>query len=191
MHAIRQSACENFFNLQSLKAEFEGKRFEWRIEQTLQRPRVVSARTAPVLTKENLFAQVVVRLHTAQVTGEMHTLILHFSRHYHTANSCLTAAPWLPPYQDAVVPCCMSHAAVTRLPLSLPSLFQVLALYNTAGKLLRGHASRAKKVIDYVVFERHLMKPESRWRIAGKLPPQRPWQEVGKNSERSSLEPAI
>ena len=52
----------------------------------------------------------------------------------------------------------------------------MLAVYNNAGKLLRGHPSNAKEVTDYVVMERHLRNPERghRWRIAGKLPPQIP-----------------
>ena len=56
--------------------------------------------------------------------------------------------------------------------------FQILAVYNTAGKLLRGHPSNAKAVIDYIVMERHLENPERGhgWRIAGKLPPQVPWK---------------
>ncbi len=35
--------------------------------EELERPRVVSARVAPLITKDNLFAQVVVRMHTKQV----------------------------------------------------------------------------------------------------------------------------
>lgn len=85
----RLHVCENFFPLQSLKAEFEGKRFEWKIEQTLQRPRVVGARIAPFLTKENLFAQVVVRLHTAQVTSARALL---FISSYIQLAACLTVS---------------------------------------------------------------------------------------------------
>ena len=58
--------------------------------------------------------------------------------------------------------------------------FQILAVYNAAGKLMRGHPSNAKTVIDYIVMERHLENPERghSWRIAGKLPPQVPWKQL-------------
>ena len=53
---------------QSLKKEFEHKRFTWELVEEIERPRVVNARVAPLQTKENLFGQVVVRLHTKQVS---------------------------------------------------------------------------------------------------------------------------
>ena len=51
-------------------------------------------------------------------------------------------------------------------------------MYNAAGEILRGHPSKAKAVIDYIVMERHLENVERGlgWRIAGKLPPQIPWR---------------
>ena len=53
---------------QSLKKEFEHKRFTWELVEEIERPRVVNARVAPLQTKENLFGQVVVCLHTKQVS---------------------------------------------------------------------------------------------------------------------------
>ena len=67
--APRVLADQSVPSPQSLKKEFDGKRFEWRVEETVERPRVVGARIAPVLTKDNLFGQVVVRLSTLQVSG--------------------------------------------------------------------------------------------------------------------------
>ena len=32
-----------------------------------------------------------------------------------------------------------------------------------------GDSKKGKKVVDYVVFERHLADPYGRWRICGKL----------------------
>ena len=60
------------------------------------------------------------------------------------------------------------------------AFFQILAVYDAGGKLLRGHPSNAKAVIDYIVLERHLKNPERGlgWRIAGKLPPQVPWRSL-------------
>ena len=64
------------------------------------------------------------------------------------------------------------------LPLLLlppsPLLTQILAVYNTLGNVIRGHPTKLTDVIDYVVFERPLTKTDSQWRIAAKLPPQRP-----------------
>ena len=51
----------------SLKEEFEHKRFHWELVKEVERPRVVNARVAPFQTKEILFAQVIVYLHTQQV----------------------------------------------------------------------------------------------------------------------------
>ena len=43
--------------------------------EEIERPRVVNARVAPFQTKENLFAQVVVRLHTKQVQIDLETKV--------------------------------------------------------------------------------------------------------------------
>ena len=50
----------------------------------------------------------------------------------------------------------------------------MLAVYNFAGKLLKGHPSKTKNVIDYIVFERSLVSHDTTWKICGKLPPQIP-----------------
>ena len=52
---------------QSLKREFKHKKFLWELVEEIERPRVVNVRVAPFQTKENVFAQIVVRLHTKQV----------------------------------------------------------------------------------------------------------------------------
>lgn len=49
-----------------------------------------------------------------------------------------------------------------------------MAVYDTTGRLIRGHPSLSKKVIDYVVFERPLTTANAQWRICAKLPPQKP-----------------
>ena len=53
---------------------------------------------------------------------------------------------------------------------------QILALYDSTSRLVRGHPTKPKPVIDYIVFERNLTLDESSWRIAGKLPPQQSWK---------------
>jgi len=114
---------------QTLKQEFEHKRFVWELVEEMERPRVVNARVATFDSKDSLLAQVVVRMHTKQI----------------------------------------------------------LALYNSVGTLTKGHPTRPRDVIDYVVFERLLAKPQSRWRIATKLPPQLPWRTGDNNREQNLL----
>ena len=54
---------------------------------------------------------------------------------------------------------------------------QILALYDSSSRLVRGDPTKPKPVVDYIVFERNLTLDESSsWRIAGKLPPQQPWR---------------
>lgn len=52
---------------QTLKQEFEHKRFVWELVEEMERPRVVNARVATFDSKDSLLAQVVVRMHTKQV----------------------------------------------------------------------------------------------------------------------------
>lgn len=49
--------------------EFLNKRFTWEFVEELERPRIVSAHVAPLVTKDNLFAQVVVRIKSKQVSS--------------------------------------------------------------------------------------------------------------------------
>lgn len=53
---------------QTLAAEFEHRRFVWELRREIERPRVVNAKLVPVNTKDNYFAQVVVRLNSTQVS---------------------------------------------------------------------------------------------------------------------------
>lgn len=62
--------------LQVLKSEFEHKRFVWEMKEQLERPRVVSAKLIPLETKDNYFAQVVVRMHSSQVKETLYYLPL-------------------------------------------------------------------------------------------------------------------
>ena len=52
----------------------------------------------------------------------------------------------------------------------------MLAVYDQRGKLIDGDNTAAKEVMDYIVFERQITKPSSVWRVAGKLPQQRPYK---------------
>ena len=49
-------------------------------------------------------------------------------------------------------------------------------MYDQRGKLIDGDHTEAREVMDYVVFERQITKPSSVWRIAGKLPLQKPYK---------------
>ena len=39
----------------------------WELKEEIERPKVVSAKVVPLETKDNYFAQVVVRMHSSQV----------------------------------------------------------------------------------------------------------------------------
>jgi len=99
--------------IRALKSQFQnpGKTLYWKFVQEIDRPRIVHARVASIFEKDNLFAQVTVRLHTEQI----------------------------------------------------------LAVKDRYNRTLTGDATKGKRVIDYVVFERHLNDPYGRWRICGKL----------------------
>ena len=66
--------------------------------------------------------------------------------------------------------CTLKHLSI------LPMYMQIQAVYDSAGSLIRGHPTKPKDVIDYVVLERSLSKEHPGWRIAAKLPPQLPWR---------------
>lgn len=61
-----------------------------------------------------------------------------------------------------------------------------MAVYDLAGRLVKGHHSRPKDVIDYVVFERSLSATDTQWRISGKIPPQIPPNSKTINSNEKS-----
>ena len=54
---------------QALKQQFlnPAKKIHWRFIKEVERPRLVQARVASIFEKDNLYAQVTVRLHTEQV----------------------------------------------------------------------------------------------------------------------------
>ena len=53
--------------MQLMMHNVERKTMRWQFIKSLEPPRTVHVRTADVLTKANLFAQVTVRLHSQQV----------------------------------------------------------------------------------------------------------------------------
>lgn len=58
-----------------MKEFFEPKKkFHWRFISTIERPRVVHAVVSSIETKENLFAQVIVRLNINQVSLKFNIL---------------------------------------------------------------------------------------------------------------------
>ncbi|XP_054635620.1 39S ribosomal protein L45, mitochondrial [Dunckerocampus dactyliophorus] len=48
---------------------------------------------------------------------------------------------------------------------------QILAIYDRFGRLMLGSEEQAKDVLEYLVIERHLVNPYSRWRLHGKIVP--------------------
>ncbi|XP_049716777.1 39S ribosomal protein L45, mitochondrial [Elephas maximus indicus] len=49
---------------------------------------------------------------------------------------------------------------------------QILAIYDRFGRLMYGQEDVPKDVLEYVVFEKHLMNPYGSWRMHGKIVPQ-------------------
>ncbi|XP_006638450.1 large ribosomal subunit protein mL45 [Lepisosteus oculatus] len=48
---------------------------------------------------------------------------------------------------------------------------QTLAIYDRFGRLMLGSETDPRDVLEYLVFERHLVNPYSRWRMHGKIVP--------------------
>lgn len=48
---------------------------------------------------------------------------------------------------------------------------QTLAIYDRFGRLMLGSEEQPKDVLEYLVIERHLINPYSRWRLHGKIVP--------------------
>ncbi|XP_061445669.1 large ribosomal subunit protein mL45 [Rhineura floridana] len=48
---------------------------------------------------------------------------------------------------------------------------QTLAIYDRFGRLMYGGEQIPKDVLEYIVFERHLINPYSQWRLHGKIVP--------------------
>lgn len=63
-------------------------------------------------------------------------------------------------------------ALSTNRPDLLSSL-QTLAIYDRFGRLMYGQEDVPKDVLEYVVFEKHLVNPYGSWRMHGKIIP--PW----------------
>lgn len=66
----------------------------------------------------------------------------------------------------------------------LLSSFQTLAIYDRFGRLMYGQEDVPKDVLEYVVFEKHLVNPYGSWRMHGKIvppwaPPKQPILKVG------------
>lgn len=51
------------------------------------------------------------------------------------------------------------------------TLFQRLAIYDQFGRLYLGSEDIARDVLEYVVFERHLVDPHGGWRLHAKITP--------------------
>uniref|UniRef100_A0A8D1K910 Large ribosomal subunit protein mL45 n=1 Tax=Sus scrofa TaxID=9823 RepID=A0A8D1K910_PIG len=57
--------------------------------------------------------------------------------------------------------------------LDLLSSLQTLAIYDRFGRLMYGQEDVPRDVLEYVVFEKHLVDPYGSWRMHGKIIP--PW----------------
>ncbi|GAB1296745.1 39S ribosomal protein L45, mitochondrial [Apodemus speciosus] len=64
---------------------------------------------------------------------------------------------------------------------------QTLAIYDRFGRLMYGQEDVPKDVLEYVVFERHLMNPYGSWRMHAKIVP--PWAPLSSPSSSTLMIP--
>lgn len=110
--------------------------------ESLEPPRVVQVRCIDMVTKDNLYGQVTVRMHTRQV---------RVSGSFRPAILCSASPYWI---------LIISHSSQ-----------QTLAIYDRFGRLMYGGEEIPKDVLEYVVLERHLVNPYGAWRLHGKIVP--------------------
>lgn len=91
----------------------ELKTLEWEFLESLEPPKIVSLRCQEVFVSDNIFAQIIVRIHTRQK----------------------------------------------------------LAIYDRFGRLMFGSADLVKDVLEYVVFEKHIVNIYGKWRVHDKVLP--------------------
>ena len=59
----------------------------------------------------------------------------------------------------------------------------MLAVYDRFGRLMYGSEIVPKDVLEYVVFEKHIINQYGAWRVHGKIIPE--WQPMGEPSART------
>ena len=59
--------------------------------------------------------------------------------------------------------------------------FQILAIYDRFGRLIYGHPHVAKDVLEFVVFEKHIVEDTSKWRMHVKIIPE--WLRTQKSQD--------
>ncbi|XP_077898264.1 large ribosomal subunit protein mL45 isoform X3 [Ictidomys tridecemlineatus] len=69
---------------------------------------------------------------------------------------------------------CLNNSDHDRLhTLVTEHCFPTLAIYDRFGRLMYGQEDVPKDVLEYIVFEKHLLNPYGSWRMHGKIVP--PW----------------
>uniref|UniRef100_A0A8D2DA55 Large ribosomal subunit protein mL45 n=1 Tax=Sciurus vulgaris TaxID=55149 RepID=A0A8D2DA55_SCIVU len=69
---------------------------------------------------------------------------------------------------------CLNNSDHDRLhTLVTEHCFPTLAIYDRFGRLMYGQEDVPKDVLEYIVFEKHLVNPYGSWRMHGKIVP--PW----------------
>lgn len=136
------------------------KTIRWQFVESLEPPRVVHARCPDMVSKGNLYGQVTVRMHSRQVRAAPPPIPAHF--HWSVGRLETTC----PPGGE-------QHPGVMSRPLIRDHVapLQTLAIYDRFGRLLLGDEQQPKDVLEYLVIERHLVNPYSRWRLHGKIVP--------------------
>ena len=139
------------YYMQDMTWNVDRKTIRWSFLKSIEPPRVVQARVVEMMSKENLYAQLTVRLHTQQV--------------------------W-------AIQAYSTHSIKNELFFYFS---QTLAIYDRFGRLEYGSEVIAKDVLEYIVFEKHLVNEYGVWRIHDKIIP--PWVDNKTPLERTFRKP--
>ncbi|EDV28299.1 39S ribosomal protein L45, mitochondrial [Trichoplax sp. H2] len=122
-----------------------------------------------IATNEALASQDKTRLHTLTTEIAFHELRSAF-KNRQIKWQCLGTASAPRIINIRVIPLEDKTNTFAQITVKL-QLKQILAVYDQYNRLLTGSEDRYKQPTEYVVFERHLAKPNSPWRICGKIVP--------------------
>ena len=63
------------------------------------------------------------------------------------------------------------HSILHECQYILFNIFQKLAIYDRFGRIMYGSENLIKDVLEYVIFEKHIVNEYGRWRVHGKIIP--------------------
>ncbi|XP_013388554.1 39S ribosomal protein L45, mitochondrial [Lingula anatina] len=129
----------------------------------------------------------------AEVYREAHELLMNFQDNEERLHDLITTKAWSDmthglkfktlrwEFVESVEPPVVVHVRVANM-INDDNLYgqvtvrlhtkQILALYDRFGRLMYGSEKQVKDVLEYIVFETHLIDPHRRWRIHAKITPE-------------------